>query len=101
MSYALNQYNTAIRMFNQKSKTSSASAELGLHFSIVLIQLECLLSCEDRIHIHLEGAFAILESLKHPAPDMESDRGLDKFENALQQIMLQIAGLEHPSPLAD
>jgi hypothetical protein len=77
--YGLRQYTLAIQKLNQRLDSSTRGWELALLGSIVFIAIEMLLGQNNRVQIHLQGAFEILKtptnaleypmSLTHPGQD--------------------------------
>lgn len=63
LEYSMGQYNLALRALNNTLDQSARSLELAILGSIVFISLEVLLGVDNRVQMHINGAFAMLENL--------------------------------------
>lgn len=107
--YATKQYNLAIQKLNRRLDSSCRSWELALLGSIIFIAIEVLQKCDNRVGMHLQSAFAILESypgaMSSPRTDAvlgsedspffyystRSLSNLDLFVDALNQLSVQLS----------
>jgi hypothetical protein len=100
----MKQYNLALRSLNNTLDQSARSFELAILGSIVFINFEVILGVDTRVQMHIDGAFAMLESLLERGVDGEfyssigpvgSTTNFGYLISALTQLARQFSSFQH------